>query len=131
VPEDGWLQLPYPSTQADEQMPPAQTLDATFCVPHGRVQLPQWAASVARLISQPFEAVPSQSPYPELHPTTAQAPVAHVAVAFGRAQGIPQAPQFVSVATSVSHPLTALLSQLPHPAAHVGVHAPDRHCVVP
>lgn len=127
MPDDGWLQLPYPSTQLDEQMPPPQTRDATFWVPHGLVQLPQWAASVVRLISQPFEAVPSQSPNPELHPATAHVPVAHVAVAFGRLQGIPQAPQFVSVARSVSHPLTMLLSQLPHPAAHVGVHAPDRH----
>jgi hypothetical protein len=41
VPDAGRLQFPYPRTQADEQTPPVQTLDATFWVPHGRLQLPQ------------------------------------------------------------------------------------------
>jgi hypothetical protein len=125
------LQLPKPSTQLDEQTPPLQTLDATFCVPHGRVQLPQRAESVMRLISQPLDATASQLANPVLHPATWHEPVAQVAVAFGRLQAVPQEPQFVRVATSVSQPLTTLLSQLPHPVAHVGVHTPDRHWVVP
>jgi hypothetical protein len=83
------------------------------------------------LISQPLDAAASQLPYPAVHADTWHVPVAHVAVALGRLHAWPQAPQFVSVARSVSQPLTPSLSQFPQPAAQVGVHTPERHAVVP
>ncbi len=52
-------------------------------------------------------------------------------MAFGSEQPSPQPPQFVLVVSSVSHPLFALPSQLPHPELHEGVHTPPTHWVLP
>ncbi len=65
-----------------------------------------------RSTSQPFEATPSQSPWPAVHDATAQEPIAHVALALGSAHSTPHAPQLpVSVAMLVSQPLAGSRSQ--------------------
>jgi hypothetical protein len=45
--------------------------------------VPQLAALVAVLVSQPFAALPSQSPKSGLQPTSWHVPVAHAATPFG------------------------------------------------
>jgi hypothetical protein len=75
-------------------------------------QAPQ-LASVLRVASQPLPSVPSQFPYPPLQDPIAHEPVAHVAVAFTREQGVPHEPQFVTVVRGVSQPFELLPSQSP------------------
>jgi hypothetical protein len=95
-------------------------------------QEPQLAALVARVVSQPFVALPSQLPKPELHDPTEQTPEEQAAVAFGSEQPLPQAPQFPTlVCVLVSQPLDAMPSQSAHPATHVGTQAPAVQVVVP
>jgi hypothetical protein len=71
------------------------------------VHAPQCAARV-RLVSQPFEATPSQSAYPARQDPMAQAPPLHVALALASAQTWPHPPQlFTSAAVCTSHPVDA------------------------
>ena len=69
--------------------------------------------------SQPFAAMPSQSPNPGAQ-TNAQAPPEQVACAtLGARHDARQAPQLrASEKSGVSHPLTALPSQSPQPGSH-------------
>jgi hypothetical protein len=87
--------------------------------------VPQLAQSVRVLsaVSQPFAGLLSQSPKPALQMVSAQVPVAQLAVAFARAQGMPQAPQLDVVVSGASQPLAAFTSQFPKPA----VQAPSAH----
>ena len=52
-------------------------------------------------------------------------------MAFAGAHTAPHAPQSDSVVSEVSHPFTALPSQLPQPMSHPGEHAPATQCVTP
>jgi hypothetical protein len=64
--------------------------------------------------------------------TGVQIPDTHDVVPWALVQAIPQPPQlFVVVSRFVSHPLTGLASQSPHPVVHPGVHLPARHASVP
>jgi hypothetical protein len=74
-------------------------------------------------VSQPFAVLPSQLAKPAAHPTNAQLPVEHDAVAFGSEQGVLQSPQSVSVRMLRSQPLSRFESQLLKPALHEGEHA--------
>jgi hypothetical protein len=66
-----------------------------------------------------------------LHDEIAQAPVAHVAVAFAREHPVPQPPQFVSDVSPVSQPLLSTPSQLPQYALHDEMaHEPVPHVAV-
>ena len=56
-------------------------------------QAPQCSVEEFRFVSQPFEAMPSQSANGALHEAMAQDPPEQTAVAFGRLQAEPQAPQ--------------------------------------
>ena len=57
-------------------------------------QAPQLAALTSRLVSQPFDATPSQSPAPALQRTTVQAPAAQPSAAVPASeQTTPQPPQ--------------------------------------
>jgi hypothetical protein len=87
---------------------------------HARPHAPQCVALVTVLVSQPFAAIPSQSPKPTLQ-RCEHTLVAHVAVWFGPAtHARPQAPQCaIAVRVSVSQPFAAMASQLPKPIAQV------------
>jgi hypothetical protein len=58
-------------------------------------QLPQLFGFVRRFASHPFEKTPSQSPQPKLQVSTQHSPLEQKAVALGKEQGLPQAPQFL------------------------------------
>jgi hypothetical protein len=99
-------------------VPPKQTA-AALAKLHAVVHTPQCAASVLRFVSQPFAALASQLPKPELQ-VIPQAPPLQVAVPFVPLHKVPHAPQFAgAVLVLVSHPFVALPSQLPNPALHV------------
>ena len=92
---------------------------------HTTPQAPQFEAPCA--VSQPFDVWLSQLKKPAL-----QAPIEHVmlvlgttlqvAAAFANEQFALQAPQFESVFTSCSQPLSSLLSQLAKPKLQPGLH---------
>jgi hypothetical protein len=106
------LQSAKPSVQAISHTPALQ-LGAPFVALQATTQAPQWVGSLLRLISQPFEALPSQSPYPELQEMP-HTPAPHDAVPFVESQAVPHVPQCaVSAWRFTSHPLDALPSQSP------------------
>jgi hypothetical protein len=123
-------QLPKPAEQPMEQEPPEQ-LGVPLTLEHAAPQLPQFAALVFVLVSQPFVALPSQLPKPGSHPTSWQVPLEHDSVAFGMSHATPQAPQLVRVFRLVSHPLVGSPSQFAKPDAQVGTHVPPVHVDVP
>lgn len=78
---------------------------------------PQLATLVCVLVSQPFDATPSQFPKPATQLGT-QAPDVQVVVPLAFAQAFPQAPQLAElVCVFVSQPLVAWASQFANPAA--------------
>jgi hypothetical protein len=81
---------------------------------------PPQFASVVSGVSQPFAALASQLPKPELQVPMAQVPDAQLALALARVQVVPQPPQFETVVSGASQPFAALASQLPKP----GLQAP-------
>ncbi len=64
-------------------------------------QRPQWATSVASVVSQPSPAVALQSAKPALHGPIAQTPAEHVAAALAKEHARPQAPQLDTVVVEV------------------------------
>lgn len=111
---------------------PAEQLGDPLTVLQACPQAPQCSAFVPRSTSQPLDAVPSQSAYPELHDWIAHAPFEQVGVAFGRLQALAQAPQLDTLVLrftsqpSVAFPLQSALGStqpevLQTPASHVGV----------
>ena len=99
---------------------------------HALPHIPQCDVLVPRFTSQPLAGFVSQSAKPALQLATAQRPVAHAAVAFGRLQAVPHVPQFVAeLVTSTSQPLAALMSQSPRPVAHAATpQRPIAHAAV-
>jgi hypothetical protein len=123
-------QLPQPASQAIVQVPALQDgvpLVAVQVVPH----VPQFATVVLRSVSQPLLVSLSQLPQPATQAPKVQTPVPQEAEALGNEHGTAHPPQFASVLSPVSHPLLALESQLPNPAAHTGKHTPAGQLVVP
>ena len=83
-----------PGEQAAIVQPPDEQAAVALGSAQARPQTPQFATAVWRFISQPFAAVPSQSPKPTAQRTTVQAPVAQpFAATLARAQVVPQALQ--------------------------------------
>ena len=82
--------------------------------------LPQAAQLVAVPlgVSHPVAAVQSRKPW--LQPVGTQVPVAQDAAEFGNEQGVLQAPQWASVVTLCSQPLSGFPSQLSQPESQVG-----------
>ena len=76
-------------------------------------QLPQLAAFVVRLISQPFAALPSQLPKPLSQLETWQLPELQLVAALLSAQLLPHWPQCVLVLRRCSQPSPGALLQLP------------------
>jgi len=111
-------QFPKPELQVGTHTPVVQTVD-----PFGFVQevpqVPQFAAVVLRLTSQPVDARPSQFPKPVLH-AIVHAPSEQPAEPFVPLQAEPHAPQFETfVSVFVSQPFVLLLSQFPKPELQV------------
>jgi hypothetical protein len=94
---------------------------AQLSVAFGRSQVvpqpPQFMSEVSA-VSHPFASTASQLPRPASHDEIAQVPVLHVAVAPGREQAVPQAPQSVSVRIERSQPFEASPSQSSNPVVH-------------
>jgi hypothetical protein len=74
------------------QLPPLQ-FGTPFVIEQPLPQPPQFCRSVCVFTSQPFDAALSQSAKPLLQDATAQLPVVHAAVEFGRKHRVPQPPQ--------------------------------------
>jgi hypothetical protein len=92
---------------------------------------PQFASSVARSASQPFDAWPSQSPNPPSH-AIAQVEPRHDGVPFVELQAAAQAEQFAgSLRRSISHPFAAWASQSANPEVHEMEHVPPEQLGVP
>ncbi len=96
----------------NEQKPVEHATRALGPVGHTAPQRPQLPVSVARFVSQPLAALPSQSAKPTAQ-VTPQAPALHVEVALALAgQVFPHAPQLRTSAESVtSQPFEAMRSQ--------------------
>jgi hypothetical protein len=121
-------QLVSPAAHTSVHAPMEHTLPAGHAAGHA----PQWAVSVLRFASQPFEAAPSQSPQPAAQLAMAHAPAVHAAVALARAHARPQAPQWdAAVLVFVSQPSLTSVLQLPRPAAQVMPHAPAAQLAAP
>ena len=83
--------------QVEVHTPPAQILVATLVVAQARVQRPQWATVVSRLVSQPSSAAGAmgllQLPQPERHDEVHTFEAHAAAATLVLAQARPQAPQ--------------------------------------
>jgi hypothetical protein len=125
-------QLPRSMAQAMAQTPAAHE-GVPPAEEQARPHVPQCLTSVARGVSQPLAGLLSQSPKPALHDAMVHAPATQRAEAFGRAQGLPHPPQWVSeVRVSASQPLPLLPSQSAKPGSHIETrHTPSRQTGVP
>ena len=114
-PQSTAVSFPFsvPSLQAgDAQKPPTHTpLEQP-------APLPQCDPLPPGVISHPFEGSPSQSYAPALHAESVHVPVAHDALACGRAHTTPHAPQSVFVVSSVSQPSAGSPLQSAKPRLH-------------
>jgi hypothetical protein len=124
-------QLPKPAVQAIWQAPPAQ--EATpFAVEQALPQPPQLRTSAAVLVSQPVEAIVSQSVNPALQAAMAQTPMRHWALACGRVQTLVHEPQLVTVTlVFVSQPFETSPSQLAKPGLQAMPQTPAWQLAVP
>ena len=77
--------------------------------------------------SQPSESIELQSSHPTSQRAVAQEPVAQVAVALSRSQGVPQPPQSSIVFSRCSQPLVATPSQSSNMASQTKPQSPERH----
>jgi hypothetical protein len=124
-------QLPHPAPHVMPQAPPPHE-GAPLTALHTFAQRPQCDTELLVLVSQPLAALPSQSPKPALQLATVQAPALHPATPLAAAQPRPHAPQCDTVVrTSVSQPLAALPSQLPHPPLQVMPQTPAAQVAAP
>ena len=108
-------QLPEPALQEIEQLPRLQD-GVPLLLLHTFEHVPQLVRLVCVLVSQPFVAMPSQLPHPELHVPRVHVPLVHDSEAFARSHTLPQAPQLARVFSEVSQPLLDRPSQSPKPA---------------
>jgi hypothetical protein len=124
-------QLPKPALQEIAQLPPEQ-LAVPFTVLHALPQPPQCRTLLVTFVSQPFAALPSQSPVPGLQPVQPQLPPTQLAVPLGQLQGVLQALQWLTLVwVLVSQPSFELELQSRKPALHTGTQAPPLQLVVP
>jgi len=111
------LQFVQPPSQLPITHAPLEHAGVACATLHANAHEPQCRGSLCRAASHPFEALPSQSPYPASQELNAHVPVAQDSLAWGRLQSVPHAPQLVSVFRPVSQPSVATPLQLPHPAS--------------
>jgi hypothetical protein len=111
------LQLAKPELHDDTAHVPPTHAAVAFKVEQTLPQLPQLDGEIVRLVSQPSEARPLQSPQPALHEAIPQPPFVHIGVPFATVQTLPHAPQFwTSARTFFSQPSEVMLLQFPKPA---------------
>ncbi len=112
--------MPYPLSQLVSVQVPVEQLAEAWSNPQGVPQEPQ-SVRVLVLVSQPLDALPSQSAYPLAHPGTHWPPwqevlpwlLVHLSL---------QLPQLLeSVFRLTSQPLDALPSQLAKPASQLPI----------
>ncbi len=128
APEGSYTRTWYgPAKHAGPQLPAVQTPPE-----HDVAQVPQWALVVLRLVSQPSDAMPLQSPKPALQ-VKPHVPEEHVGVALaGVGHTLPQMPQLVrDVLRLVSQPLLATRSQSAYGDTHTNAQVPAAHTGVP
>lgn len=97
---------------------------------HAEPQAPQFVVVLSDA-SHPSASMLLQLPHPALQAAIAQAPVAHVAVAWARTHAVAHAPQLDRELSWVSQPFWPLASQSPHPVRHEGTHTPLVQAVPP
>jgi hypothetical protein len=111
-------QSPKPIAQRGAQAPPTHEV-VPFGLAHAAPQLPQFIASVARLVSHPVETLPSQSPKPALH-TIEHAPLVQVGVSLFALQAAPHAPQSATLVPRFTlQPSLGLPLQFAKPVVHM------------
>jgi len=93
-------------------------LAVAFAREQATAQPPQFVSDVSA-VSQPFAAMASQFPKPELHVPSTQLPVAQLELALARVQAMPHEPQLAAVVSGASQPFAAFVSQLPNPELHM------------
>jgi hypothetical protein len=72
---------------------PAEHTGLAFAGEHAAPHEPQWSTVDVTSVSHPFDASPSQLPYPALH-ATSHVPPLHAADPFARSgHAVPHAPQ--------------------------------------
>jgi hypothetical protein len=103
-------QLPKPALHVGTQALAVQVV-LPFGLLQGLAQTPQLLMLFVVLVSQPFEALPSQFPKPAEQAPRVQTPAGQLSAAFARSHSTLQSPQSVTVAMLRSQPLLALPSQ--------------------
>ncbi len=123
-------QSPHPSSQVVNPQRPSRHTPVACIGAQAMPHPPQWARLVSVEVSQPFEAVMSQSAKPALQLATAHVEATHWGVALVSAQALPQAPQLAtSDVMLVSHPETSA-RQSAMPPEHIVIdvrHMPPLH----
>lgn len=106
-------QLPNPTMQVNPQVPLPQVAVALGTAGHALPHAPQCSLLVARVVSQPLVAAPSQLPKPAMQVPIPHTPPRQADEAFaGETQVFPHAPQFETVVRRLtSHPLRWSRSQ--------------------
>src|SRR5262249_11774702 len=99
---------------------------------HARPHAPQLPMLVLVLVSQPFPAMPSQSPKPMLHGPSAHVPFEQLAPAFWNMHILLHMPQLLAdVLVSASQPSMGLLLQSANVPVHIAIwHMPPTHVPV-
>ena len=133
------LQSPKPELQVGAHVPPLQLVAEASALLHERPQVPQLAALVPSVVSQPSSGpLPSsalQSADPELQVGSHSPPLQLVAEAPALLHERPQVPQLAAVVPRVvsqpsSGPLPSSALQSPKPELQVGWHSPPLQLVV-
>jgi len=124
-------QLLKPELQAPRPQAPSEHVAAACANEQTWLHVPQLLTSVSVDVSQPFEALLSQLPKPELH-TGAHALDAQLVVPCEFVHEVAHVPQCAVVFVRfVSQPFGPLPSQFPKPPVHEGTHAPAVQGFVP
>lgn len=114
-------QLPNPALHAWSWQPPLKHVAEAFAKTQACPHPPQLPTLEFRLVSQPFPALPSQSPNPGSQAIW-QFPPEHVGLPLAALHTRPQVPQLVgSVAVDTSHPVAYERSQFEWPALQLPI----------
>lgn len=120
-------QLSKPALQANPQRPEVHVGVALGTLIHALLHDPQREGVEFKFVSQPFIALPSQSPHPALH-VNPHDPSAHVVVALARdGQTVPHEPQLFTSVASRTHVDPQSVSPPPQPLTQL----PPEHIGVP
>jgi len=120
------LQSAQPERHAASRHVPAAHAPTPWANTQADRHAPQCERLRERLVSQPFEGLPSQLPYPALHSPIPQRPAVQVGRPLGVTHPSPHAPHWVtSVRSDTSHPFGLSPSQSSVPAMHVTAVTPQ------